>query len=86
MKIGELNQHCGECKIIDLCGEPYSNICLCCNSKLEEMTEDEYIEKVEPHLILVGVGDDYKQKVFYTYTEIATTRCIEKKKGRPNKV
>ena len=47
MKIGELDQRCGNCKIISLCGEPYSDICLCCNPKLEDVTEEEYIEKVE---------------------------------------
>lgn len=47
MRIGELDQHCGDCKIIHLCGEPYSDICLCGNPKLENMTEDEYIERVE---------------------------------------
>lgn len=40
-----------------------------------------------PHLLLIGVGEGYKQKVSYTYTEIATTKCIEKKRrGRPSKV
>ena len=47
MKIGELNQHCGECRIIELCGEPYSDICLCANPNLESITEEEYIEYVD---------------------------------------
>lgn len=47
MKIGELDQHCGKCKIVSLCGEPYSDVCLCCNEKLENMQEDEYIARVE---------------------------------------
>jgi len=47
MKIGDLNQHCGECKIIDLCGEPYSDICLCCNCELEDMSEEDYLLRVE---------------------------------------
>nr|WP_294490642.1 hypothetical protein [uncultured Anaerosporobacter sp.] len=46
MKIGELDQHCGNCMLIDLCGEPYSDVCLCCNEKLAEMTEKEYMQKV----------------------------------------
>ena len=29
MKIEELDQRCGECEIIDLCGEPFSEVCLC---------------------------------------------------------
>ncbi len=47
MKIGELNQHCGNCSIIDLCGEPYSEIMLCANGKLSEMEEEDYIRKVK---------------------------------------
>ena len=47
MKIGELDQHCGSCSIIDLCGEPYSEIMLCANEKLSEMEEEDYIRKVE---------------------------------------
>lgn len=38
-----------------------------------------------PHFILVGIGEGYKQKVSYTYIEIAQTGCVEKKKGRPSK-
>lgn len=46
LKIGDLEQHCGNCKIIDLCGEPYSDVCLCCNEKLKDMQEDEYLVRV----------------------------------------
>lgn len=46
MKIGELEQRCGNCMLVDLCGEPYSDVCLCCNEDLSELTEKEYIQKV----------------------------------------
>lgn len=46
MKIGKLDQHCGKCSIIGLCGEPHSEIMLCANEKLSEMTEEDYIQKV----------------------------------------
>ena len=46
MKIGELNMHCGECGILELCGEPFSDICLCRNPNLEEITEEEYERRV----------------------------------------
>lgn len=42
MKIGELDQHCGNCTIIDLCGEPFSEVCLCCREELEEADESTY--------------------------------------------
>lgn len=47
MKIGELRQHCGDCSILELCGEPYSEICICYDEVLENITEEEYISKVE---------------------------------------
>lgn len=42
MKIGELEMHCGECSIIELCGEPFEEICLCANSTLRDMEEETY--------------------------------------------
>jgi len=47
MKIGELDQHCGNCKVIGFCGEPYNEICLCCSSDLENVEEQKYIEFAE---------------------------------------
>ena len=43
MKIGELNMHCGECKLIDNCGEPYSDICICTESRFENVEEDKFL-------------------------------------------
>lgn len=42
MKLGELNMHCGECSIIEMCGEPHSTVSPCTREALEDMTEDEY--------------------------------------------
>lgn len=42
MKIGELDQHCGNCTIIDLCGEPFSEVCLCCREELSKVDESTY--------------------------------------------
>ncbi|WP_024346560.1 hypothetical protein [Lacrimispora indolis] len=47
MKIGLLDQHCGKCKLIDLCGEPYSDVCICGKIAFEEMTEAEYLKAAE---------------------------------------
>lgn len=47
MKIGELDQHCGNCSIIEFCGEPFDEVCLCCNSTLEDLTEEEYLSRVD---------------------------------------
>lgn len=47
MKIGELDQHCGNCKIIDYCAEPFDELCLCTDSRLNDVEEDKYIELAE---------------------------------------
>ena len=47
MKIGELDDHCGRCKLIELCGEPYSDVHICAREKLKNITVDEYKTKVE---------------------------------------
>lgn len=47
MKIGELNQCCGECSVIDYCAEPYEELCLCTDSRLAEIEEEKYIELAE---------------------------------------
>ena len=46
MKIGELDQHCGNCTIIDYCAEPFSELCICGSEELKEMEED-YIKAAE---------------------------------------
>lgn len=49
MKIGELDNHCGNCKLLDndLCGEPYSEVHMCKIPILSEMEESEYMRRVE---------------------------------------
>ena len=47
MKIGELDQHCGECAVMGYCADPYENLCLCTDSRLENVDEERYIELAE---------------------------------------
>lgn len=47
MKIGQLDLHCGNCKIIDHCGEPYSDICICSESRFENVEEDTFLKLIE---------------------------------------
>ncbi|MDD3137558.1 MAG: hypothetical protein PHX08_01115 [Lachnospiraceae bacterium] len=42
MKLGELEQRCGNCGVMDLCAEPYNELCLCTNAALADMTEENY--------------------------------------------
>jgi hypothetical protein len=49
MKIGELHQHCGDCNLIEFCGDPYG-YCLCHDERFEDMASDDYeilAEKVD---------------------------------------
>jgi hypothetical protein len=46
MKISKLDQHCGNCSLIELCGEPFY-YCLCGDSRFEDMDEEEYKEFAE---------------------------------------
>jgi len=42
MKIGELNEHCGCCKLIDFCTESYETPQLCVYEELADVEEEEY--------------------------------------------
>lgn len=44
MKIGELEQHCGECDVVEYCGNPF---CYClCNDERFSDTEEEIYRKI----------------------------------------
>ncbi|MGF7010604.1 hypothetical protein M2146_001128 [Lachnospiraceae bacterium PF1-22] len=42
MKIGELNQHCGECSLVEYCGEPYDDVMICACTALKNVEEEKY--------------------------------------------
>lgn len=44
MKIGELQDHCGNCKLIDYCTEPYETPHLCAYEELEDVEIETYLE------------------------------------------
>ena len=65
MKIGELDQHCGNCSIIEFCGEPFDEVCLCCNSTLEDLTEEEFeLAKVTARLPRITLNEFIDQERF----------------------
>jgi len=41
MKIGKLEQHCGECEVIDYCGNGFG-FCICTDSRFAEVDEADY--------------------------------------------
>ncbi len=47
MKIGEMNDHCGDCDLIDYCGEPYQKPYLCKDNRFNGMKVEEYIGLAE---------------------------------------
>lgn len=47
MKIGQLDMHCGNCEIIDHCGEPYSDICICVESRFKDVDEETFLKLIE---------------------------------------
>lgn len=47
MLIGELDQHCGNCSIMEYCAEPFSDLCLCGKSDLEDVEESDYKKMAE---------------------------------------
>ncbi|EPS56417.1 hypothetical protein [Clostridium botulinum] len=47
MKIGELGMHCGECTLIEHCGEPYSDVCICTESRFENVEENTFLQLIE---------------------------------------
>lgn len=47
MKIGELQDRCGNCRLIDYCAEPFETPHLCVYEELEDVDEETYIQIVE---------------------------------------
>jgi hypothetical protein len=41
MKIKELDQHCGDCSLIEYCGNSYG-YSICCDERFEDMEESDY--------------------------------------------
>lgn len=47
MKIGKLDDHCGNCKLVDYCAEPYETPHLCAYEELEYIDEETYKQIAE---------------------------------------
>ena len=72
MKLGELEQHCGNCKIIECCGEPWSDIMLCANLKFKDIEESDYMEFYKNNFDKYCVAENIES------TNIAIERAAEK--------
>ncbi|ACQ53987.1 hypothetical protein EXN65_21020 [Clostridium botulinum] len=47
MKIGELGMHCGECILIEHCGEPWSDIAICCEERFKDVDKTKFLKLIE---------------------------------------
>ena len=47
MKIGDLDMRCGECKLIDHCGEPFSEIAICSEDRFKDVEEIKFLQLIE---------------------------------------
>jgi len=41
MKIKELDQHCGDCGVVEYCGNPFG-YCLCHDERFQDLDDEEY--------------------------------------------
>lgn len=63
MKIGELQDHCGNCKLVDYCTEPYETPHLCVYEDLEDVEEETYLE------IAKSITDEENEEKLKEYEE-----------------
>ena len=64
MKIGKLDMHCGECNIIDYCGESFSDISICMEKRFENVEEKDFIKLAKTSTKPTGrklIDDVYKR-------------------------
>lgn len=47
MKIGELDMKCGDCILIDHCGEPWSDVAICMEQRLKDIDEENFYKYLE---------------------------------------
>lgn len=80
MKLKDLNMNCGKCLCIEFCAEPYEELCLCYDSRFEEMTQEEYIRQAEK----VVINNDKRKDE--TVNEFIARIIVEnlKKEGKEN--
>lgn len=58
MQIGELQEHCGNCPLIDYCTEPYESPQLCAIEELDNITVETYI-----HIAKNITDEEIKEKI-----------------------
>jgi len=72
MKIGELNLHCGVCRLIEHCGEPWSDVCICMERRLENVDVDTFYKLLETSIkgdLQDRIDDAYERLIRYRRQE-----------------
>lgn len=49
MKISELDMRCGECSLVDFCGEPFE-YCICKDLRYKDIEEEEFLKEQEGNI------------------------------------
>lgn len=75
MKIGELQDHCGSCKLIGYCADAYETPHLCAYEALEDVDEETYIQ------IADAITEDEMQEKLGQYKEAGTSPWDDDYKG-----
>lgn len=60
MKIRELQDHCGNCKLISFCTEPFETPHLCAYEELEDVDEETYLQ-IAKNLTKEEIDDKLRQ-------------------------
>lgn len=60
MKIGELDERCGECELIGFCTEPYCTPELCAYEELADIEESEY-KRIAESITYEEIEDKLRQ-------------------------
>ena len=77
MKIGKLDMHCGDCHLIDYCGEPFE-FAICNSFGLKQMDADEYIKLYKSYQEKISNKEDIFEYINEHFkTEKNATDIIE---------
>jgi len=62
-KIGDMNSHCGECGLINFCGDPFESPYLCAEKRFKSVNIDDYIKLAETSTVSLNYYNFFKQDI-----------------------
>ena len=63
MKIKDLGMKCGECVLIEYCDEPFSDVCICGEERLQETKVEELLGYLTTSEVINRDTEEEKQSV-----------------------